>query len=163
MLNNNCSPLAWVCKKCLGDEELMKLCEVGSADQVCCACGSRGEWGATPWGIADLIRVPLETHFEVDVGIYPGYEKNLTDLISKATGCKSAVALNAISNFLEEEFNEASEGESDEDAFYWPGQTYSKKKSPFDSEEHERWCVVSDWDHVAHDLVHVTCPHRPYQ
>lgn len=145
----------WVCASCLKDEFIRGLCGANGRQLRCCGCDRREELGAPIDKIAGRIRDNLQRHFEPDIGLYPGYDLTLSQIVSHAIGCDNTVVSEAIASILQDEEPAEESGDSlDEDSFYYPGQTYSRVRSPFDSEEHERWYVVSDWDHVARDLVH---------
>lgn len=145
----------WVCAACLNDEFIKQLCTPSAKELRCCGCGSRKGLGAPIEKIADRIRSPLQRHYELDIGLYRGYELSLPQIISLAIGCEHAVVAEAIASLLEDEEPDEESGESAaEESFYYPGQCYSRIRSPFDSEDHERWYVVDDWYRVAHDLVH---------
>lgn len=145
----------WVCASCLKDEFIRGLCGANGRQLRCCGCDRQEELGAPIDKIAGRIRDNLQRHYEPDIGLYPGYELTLSQIVSHAIGCDNAVVSEAIASILEDEEPAEESGDSlDEDSFYYPGQSYSRVRSPFDSEEHERWYVVSDWDHVARDLVH---------
>ncbi|MCD0261534.1 RES family NAD+ phosphorylase [Xanthomonas campestris] len=145
----------WACAACLNDEFIKQLCTPNAKELRCCGCGSREGLGAPIEKIAERIRSPLQQHYELDIGLYPGYELSLPQIIRLAIGCEHAVVVEAVASLLEDEEPDEESGESAaEESFYYPGQCYSRIRSPFDSEDHERWYVVGDWYHVAHDLVH---------
>lgn len=155
LLDTPPSSSEWVCVSCLKDEFIREICAPNDWQLRCCGCGMCDKFGARLDKIADRIRGALQQHYEPDIGLYRGYELDLPQIVSRAIGCRNATVTEAISSILEDRESEEESGDSlDENSFYYPGQTYSRVRSPFDSEDHERWYVVSDWDHVAHDLVH---------
>ena len=79
--------------------------------------------------------------------LYPGYELTLNDVVGHAIRCSSEAVRRAVAACLEDP-------EADEEDFYWPGQEYSRRSSPFESEDHERWYAVGPWHHIAHELAH---------
>lgn len=145
----------WACSSCLKDEFIREICTSNSLQFRCCGCGMHGQSGASIYEIAERIRGALQQHYELDIGLYRGYELSLSQIVSRAIGCESQAVNEAVSSVLEDEESGEESGDSlDEESFYFPGQSYRRMQSPFDSEDHERWYVVSDWDHVARDLVH---------
>lgn len=115
-------------------------------ERVCATFGKTTRHALTPERIAGFIREHLPEHFELDHGLYPGYELTLED-VSRAIGCSSKSDRGAVAARLEDP-------EADEEDFYWAGQEYCRKPSPFESEDHERWNAVGPWRHIAHELAH---------
>lgn len=116
-------------------------------DRVCCACGKTTQNALTPERIARFIRKDLPKHFQLDYGLYPGYELKLDDVVGCAIGCSSEVVQRAVSVYLEN-------ANADDEDFYCPGQEYSRIPSPFESKDHERWYAVGPWHRIAHELAH---------
>jgi len=147
MRENEAAEPMWVCKDCLKDSMLKCLTVRNNERHTCSGCGLEKMETLTPRRIANFIREHLPKHFEVDRGIYPGYEMSLDDLLAKAIVCDSQVVCRSIAQFLED-------SRAGEDDFYWPGQCYSRTRSPFDSQEHERWFVMGEWQQITRELVH---------
>ena len=137
----------WVCQDCLGDYMLKGLGGGLQVERTCSACGKVTLNALTPARIAGFIREDLPEHFELDHGLYPGYELTLEDVVGQAIRCDSDAVRRAVAACLEDP-------RADEEDFYWPGQEYSRKSSPFESEDHERWYAVGPWHHIAHELAH---------
>lgn len=137
----------WVCRDCLGDYMLKGLNGALQAERRCDGCGKPTSSALTPERIAQFIGKHLPEHFELDHGLYPGYELNLDDVVRIAIGCRSEAVCAAVVACLEDPA-------VDEDDFYWPGQEYSRKPSPFESKDHARWYAVGSWHHIAHELIH---------
>ena len=137
----------WVCQDCLGDSMLKRLECVLLEERVCSACTKVTKSALTPERIARFIRKDLPEHFEPNSGLYPGYELNLDDVVGQAIGCSSEVVKRAIAACLED-------ANADEDDFFFQGQEYCRIASPFESEDHERWCAVGSWRHIAYELTH---------
>lgn len=97
--------------------------------------------------LAELIANVLPEHFEIDYGLFPGYEMTLDDIVGKIIGSDSNVVRRAVAELLEDE----NAGEED---FYFLGQEYMRAQSSFDSEEHERCYVVGSWRRIADELTH---------
>ncbi|MET3384187.1 RES family NAD+ phosphorylase [Variovorax paradoxus] len=147
MLESERTESMWVCQDCLGDSMLKRLAVLVMEEHGCVVCGSVTERVLTPRRIADFIRKDLQQHFAIDPGIYPGYEMSLEKVVETAILCDSEVVCRAIAASLEKL-------EGDEKDFYWKGQTYCRVSSPFESEEHEREGVLSEWRSIAVELVH---------
>lgn len=137
----------FVCQQCLGDSMLKKLSAGLLAERVCAACGKPTMNALTPERIADFIRKDLPKHFMLDDDLYPGYALSLEKVVSKAIRCEDESVCKAVAAHLVDP-------NADEENFYWGGQEYRRTPSPFESQEHERWYVVGDWDHIAHELTH---------
>ena len=138
----------FVCLDCLGDAMFRQFLNTDLiAERTCAACGKPTRHAVTPERIASFIGEYLPKHFTVDHGLYPGYELNLAEVVGKAILCSSDSVCKAIAAHLVAP-------EADEDDFYWEGQEYSRKSGPFESEEHERWYVVGEWQHIARELTH---------
>lgn len=137
----------WVCQDCLDDYMLKNLNGALQEEQVCSACGKTTRSALKPERIARFIRAHLPKHFQPDDGLYPGYELTLDDVVGCAIGCNSGTVRRAVSACLEDP-------NADDDDFYWPGQEYCRRPSPFESEDHERWYAVGPWHHIAHELAH---------
>lgn len=137
----------WVCQDCLDDYMLKNLDGARQEERGCSACGKTTRSALTPERIARFIREHLPKHFQLDHGLYPGYELTLDDVVGYAIGCSSEAVLRAVSACLED----PNAGDGD---FYWPGQEYCRTPSPFESEDHERWYAVGPWLHIAQELAH---------
>lgn len=137
----------WVCQDCLTDEMLKAMKPSLLEERRCSSCGGLSRSALTPERIANFIREYLPVHFQVDDGRYPGYELTLESIIKAATGCNSEAVCLAIAERLEDQ-------SADEDSFYWPGQEYCGARDPFDSEEHEKWYITSEWRNIAVQLTH---------
>lgn len=136
-----------VCQDCLSDSMLKMMgCEL-LEERVCSACTKATMNALTPKRIAEFIRKDLPKHFEPDVGLYPGYELTLDDVVGQAIGCCSEAVRRAIAACLED-------ADAGEDDFFFPGQEYCPTASPFESEDHERWYAVGSWRHIAYGLTH---------
>jgi hypothetical protein len=137
----------FVCQNCLGDSSLKELLVNLNAERACAVCNKTTYNALTPKRIARYIREYLPKHFSVDDGLYPGYELTLEDVVSRAIRCSDQRVCEVVAEHL-------INPNASEDEFYWPGQEYCVARSPFDSEEHERWYVVGKWDNIAHELTH---------
>lgn len=137
----------WVCQACLDDYMLKSLDGALQEERVCSACGKMTMSALKPERIARFIREHLPKHFQPDHGLYPGYELTLDDVVGCAIGCSSETIRRAVSACLEDP-------NADDEDFYWPGQEYCRTRSPFESEDHERWYAVGPWHHIAHELAH---------
>ncbi|WP_235537880.1 RES family NAD+ phosphorylase [Pelomonas sp. Root1217] len=137
----------WVCQDCLADSILRQLFADPMEAHQCDVCGSEKTNVLTVERIASFIRKGLEDHFELDEGLYPGYELSLQAVVQQAIGCESGSICRAIADQLED-------ADADEDDFYFPGQTYFLAASPFDDEAHERWYVTGEWHQLAMELGH---------
>ncbi len=139
----------FVCQDCIGDSILKQkasktnLCR----ERTCACCGQTVRHALTPKYIAGQLKDVLPKFYELDVGLYPGYELSLKTIIGQAILCENDAIQSSIARYL------IVEDAHDED-FYWEGQEYKHKSSPFDSEEHQRWYVGSRWEQIAHDLTH---------
>ncbi|WP_282876567.1 RES family NAD+ phosphorylase [Pseudomonas peli] len=137
----------YVCQQCLDDPILKRLQPMLIAEKICVGCNQLTRTAITPERIANFVRKYLPNHFIVDYGLHPGFEMTLPDVVSKAIGCKNRLVCEAIADCMVDPG-------ANEEEFYWPGQEYCLAPSPFDSEEHERWYVVGEWDNIAHELTH---------
>jgi len=137
----------WVCQDCLGDYMLKRIRVALLEERICSACGKTTRSALTPERIARFIREDLPNHFQLDHGLYPGYELTLDDVVGCAIRCGSDTVRRAVSAYLKD-------SNSDDNDFYWPGQEYCRIPSPFESEEHERWFAVGPWHHIANELTH---------
>ena len=137
----------WVCQDCLDDYMLKNLNGALQDECVCSTCGKATRSALTPERIARFIREHLPKHFQLDHGLYPGYELTLDDVVGCAIGCSSETVRRAVSACLEDP-------NTDDDDFYWPGQEYCRTPSPFESEDHERWYAVGPWHQISHELAH---------
>ncbi|WP_431104579.1 RES family NAD+ phosphorylase [Roseateles noduli] len=137
----------WVCQDCLGDSMLKKLGARTQEPHLCEACGQEKTNFLEPSRLAAFIGKYLPMHFEVDFGLYPGYEQSLAQIVQRAIGCASKEVCEAVARCLERPSD-------DEEGFFWPGQTYSRRGNPFDDQEHERWYVTGEWHSIARDLMH---------
>jgi len=137
----------FVCLECLGDPMLRMSKVALMSERICAACGQPTRKALTPKRIAHFIGKYLPTHFMVDYGLHPGYEMTLADVVNIAIRCDNALIGEAIAQHL-------IEADADEEGFYWPGQEYCWAPSPFESEEHERWWVVGEWNSIAEELSH---------
>lgn len=137
----------WVCQACLDDYMLKNLNGALLEERVCSACGKTTRSALTPERIAGFIREHLPQHFQLDSGLYPGYELTLDDVVGRAIGCSSETVRRAVSACLEDP-------NADNEDFYWPGQEYCRTPSPFESEDHERWYAIGPWHHIAHQFAH---------
>lgn len=142
----NLEPM-FVCPQCVDDYMLKELSRGLQAKRICMACGTSVESALTPKYIAELIRKELPNHYMVDDDLYPGYGVSLADVVKNAIGCHDVPVAEAIAENL-------IDPEATDEEFYWRGQEYRGKPSPFDSEEHQRWYVVGDWDNIANELAH---------
>jgi hypothetical protein len=146
-LDTESTETIWVCQDCLGDSMLKRIGCVLLEDRVCSACTKVTKSALTPGRIASFIKTDLPKYFEPDIGLYPGYELKLDDVVGLAIGCDSKVVRRAIAACLEEV-------NAYEDDFFFQGQEYCRTASPFDSEDHERWYAVGSWHHIAYELAH---------
>ncbi|MEB0147032.1 RES family NAD+ phosphorylase [Pseudomonas sp. CCC2.2] len=137
----------FVCQECLGDPMLKGFKSLLTSEVICVACSRSTREALTPSRIASFIRKHLKTHFAVDDGLYEGYELTLAQVVSIAIRCDNLLVCEAIAQ-------EMVNPQADEEDFYWPGQEYCVAPSPFESEEHERWWVVGEWNNIAHELNH---------
>ena len=117
------------------------------SEVTCTACNSSTRRAVPPARIARFIRKHLPTHFSVDDGLYDGYEMSLAEVVSRAIRCNNSVVCETIAQKMVS-------SRVHEDDFYWQGQVYCVKRSPFDDEEHERWWIVGDWHDIAYELSH---------
>lgn len=116
-------------------------------EKVCAACGKPTMNALTPERIANFIRKDLPSHFILDDDLYPGYALSLSQIVSAAIHCADESVCEGVAAYLVDT-------EANEEDFYWDGQEYRRTPSPFESEEHERWYVVGDWNHIAYELTH---------
>jgi hypothetical protein len=137
----------YICLECFKDEWLRGRAEPLMEPRSCAVCGDVVTKAQTPSKIASIVREPLQKHFIIDYGLYPGYEMTLTQVIERTIGCSSAEICNAVAQLLVE-------SDAEEEDFYFEGQEYSWAPSPFESEEHCRWWVEGDWEEVATQLTH---------
>lgn len=147
MLDAERAETMWVCPGCLSDRILKRLeCEL-LEERVCSACDRVTRRALTPKRIAGFIGKHLPTYFEPDYGLYPGYEMTLDDVVGEVIGCRSEAVRRAVAACLED-------ANAPEDDFFFLGQEYCRTRSPFDSEDHERWYVVGSWRRIADELTH---------
>lgn len=138
----------WVCQNCLDDYMLKMLMTITlQKKRLCSSCNTLVLNALAPERIARFIRNDLKTHFQIDYGLYPGYELTLDKVVSRAIGCSSDTVCRAISVILEEP-------DANENEFYWPGQEYSCTSNPFESEEQQRHYVTGTWENIANELTH---------
>jgi hypothetical protein len=137
---------SFVCQECLGDPMVKRLQGTLFYEKICMACGERTANVLDPEHIAAFIKEALPNYYEVDYGLY-NVALNLEQLVGREIRCTNESVCKAIAAHLVDP-------ETDEEDFYWPGQQYLAAPSPFESAEHERWFVVGDWDHIAHELKH---------
>ena len=137
----------FVCQECLGDPMLKALKTLRTSEVICAACSRSTRNALPPRRIAKFIRRHLPKHFIIDYDLHPGYALTLAKVVSIAIRCDNPFACEVIAKEMVN--SRASEGD-----FYWPGQEYCFAPSPFDSEEHERWWVVGEWDQIDHELCH---------
>ncbi|WP_180278318.1 RES family NAD+ phosphorylase [Janthinobacterium sp. BJB301] len=140
-----------ICSECVQEPFLIEHMIVPvSVLRACIGCGKTVNRAFISGAIASLCRTTLETYFEIDHGIYPGYELSLVDVLRRALYCNNVTALESVASLLEVEGS----GDDESDQFFSLGQEYRRKSSPFDDEEHERWYVLGDWHTVANQLTH---------
>lgn len=137
----------FVCQDCIGDPMLKGLKSFPASEKTCASCGQITRRVLTHHRVAQFIREHLPKHFIIDYGLYEGHEMSLAEVVGVAVRCDNPLVCEAIAADM------VSPG-ADEEDFYWPGQEYCFAPSPFDSEEHERWWVVGEWEQIAHDLCH---------
>lgn len=137
----------WVCRDCLNDSMLKMMGDLNFESHLCAGCETVKEATLTPRRIASFIGKYLPLHFEVDPGLFPGYELTLDALLEQAIGCKSQKVCRAIAENLED-------SQAGDEDFYWPGQLYRRRESPFESKEDESAHIVSEWSRVALELIH---------
>ncbi len=137
----------FVCLECVGDPMLRMSPAALKSERVCAACTQPTRRGLSPKRIARFIHKHLQTHFILDYGLYPGHEMTLADVVNIAIRCDNTLICEAIAEHLVDV-------DADEEDFYWPGQEYCWAPGPFESEEHERWWVVGEWDQIADELRH---------
>ncbi|KTS78212.1 hypothetical protein NS274_07750 [Pseudomonas oryzihabitans] len=89
----------------------------------------------------------MQQLFQVDHGLYPGYEMSLTKIIGIAIETESDVICQTVADCL-------IDPNATEDDFYFEGQDYCRADFPFDSEEHARWFYEGDWHRIAKSLSH---------
>lgn len=141
----------FVCLECVGDPMLRMSPAALMSERICAGCSQPTRRGLSPKRIANFIREYLQTHFMVDYGLHPGYEMTLADVVNIAIRCDNTLIGEAIAEHLVDVDVDV---DVDEEDFYWPGQEYCWAPSPFESEEHERWWVVGEWDQIADELRH---------
>lgn len=146
-LESESAEALWICQDCLGDYMLKRLVADLIEDRHCVQCGLKRKNALAPRRIADFIRRDLQKHFVIDEGLYPGQELALEHIVGQAIGCKSAALNTAVAALLVK-------AEADEDDFYFSGQEYRRASSPFESEEHEHWYTVGEWNNIARELTH---------
>lgn len=144
----------FICGECVQEPFLKEhKLTVLYSPRVCIGCGKTVECAFSSMDLAGLCRRNLENYFEIDVGIFPGYELSLVDILGQALLCCNKVALASIANHLEIEGRDDDDGDESND-FFAEGQEYQRRSAPFDDEEHERWYVLGDWHRVATQLTH---------
>ena len=136
----------FICLQCVRDSWLRLRVRKFMAEQTCMACDARIDEGLTLELIASQIRDDLPKHFIADDDLYPGYGIDLGKVISRAIGCDSDSACDAVATIL-------ADPEAKEEDFYWLGQEYRSAPSPFDSAEDQRDYVVSEWKNITHELT----------
>ncbi|WP_052962753.1 RES family NAD+ phosphorylase [Pseudomonas fluorescens] len=137
----------FVCVECVKDPILRRISSGLYKERCCISCGKQTRQALTPQDIADRVRKYLPNHFEVDGGLYPGYEMDLASVVSSSIGCSSILTCEVIAGLLVEP-------ESEEESFYWRDQVYQRIQSPFFEEKDERDYIVGDWLLLAHELTH---------
>ncbi|AUO22878.1 RES family NAD+ phosphorylase [Pseudomonas sp. NC02] len=137
----------YICLECFKDDWLKGRADSLMEPRSCAVCGSVVSKAQTPSKIASIIRGPLQKHFNVDYGLYPGYEMSLNEVIGITIGCPSVEICNAIAQRLVNP-------DADDEDFYSVGQEYCRAPSPFESDDHCRWWVEGDWDAMSTQLIH---------
>ncbi|PZX01983.1 RES domain-containing protein [Pseudomonas sp. 478] len=137
----------FICQDCVDDPILARRVKALMIERPCVACSRVTAKALVPEVIARYIRKHLPKHFIVDDDLYPGYALTLDGVVGRAIGCTNEAAQKAIAKHLVVR-------RAKEEHFYWHGQLYRPAPSPFDSQEHERWYVVSEWNSIAHQLTH---------
>ncbi len=124
--------------------------------RVCIGCGNEVEQGFDVSYIATRCREKLPIYFEIDFGLYPGYELTLRDLIKRALYCEVPAVLDKLMELLEvnDDGNNVDCEEGTRRNFFAKGEEYRIVPSPFDDEEHERWYALGDWHRVAKTVAH---------
>ena len=142
----NSEPI-FVCLDCVTDSWLKGLASNLILERICACCEKPTLKAQTPAKIANTIREHLPNHFIVDYGLHPGYEMSLADVVGRAIRCSNLTICAAVAELLVD----PNAGEED---FYFAEQEYCWSPGRFESEEHERWWVESDWNHIALELTH---------
>lgn len=137
----------FICLECVGDPILKRLNSDLQRERICAVCRNPTKNALTPDQIARFIKKYLPLHFRIDFGSHPGREIALEEVVKNAILCEDNSVCELIARHLVD-------SEACEDDFYFGGQMYDRKPSPFESEEHERWYVVGEWEHVALGLAH---------
>ncbi|MCY1355643.1 RES domain protein [compost metagenome] len=138
----------FICTNCVKDQILNGYAAEFERPRKCSGCGEEIKNGHTPKSIADIIRKVLPRHFSVGFDRYEGYDKTLAKIVGRTILSENSIVCDLVGGHLIDQ-------ETDDDAdFYFFGQMYEWNPSPFDSEEHERWYVTGDWEHVDQSLVH---------
>lgn len=137
----------FICQECLGDPMLKELKPLRVSEVICTACSRLTRNALPPRRIAKFIRKHLPKYFIIDYDLHPGYALTLARVVSIAIRCDNTFTCEVIAK-------EMVNSRATEDEFYCPGQEYCFAPSPFDSEEHERWWVVGEWNQIADELRH---------
>lgn len=137
----------WVCQGCLGDYILKMHCRELVEAKNCHVCHESTLHAISSEEIAERVKKYLPMHFELDLGHFPGYELKLKDIVGLTIRCESPDVHREVAACLEIDTD-------DDEDFYWKGQEYCAKSSPFESEEDEREYAISHWRAVAQELTH---------
>ncbi|MBB5609348.1 MULTISPECIES: RES family NAD+ phosphorylase [unclassified Janthinobacterium] len=143
----------FICGECIA-EPFLNANKIESlySSRLCIGCKKSVDQAFSTSNIAKYCRANLEKYFEIDVGIYQGYELTLKDVLYKALFCKNHTALTSIIKLLE--ITSDNEDQEDQNHFYSIGQEYQRKSSLFEDEEHEQCYVLREWNNVANQLNH---------
>lgn len=137
----------YFCVNCIGDDYLKTIAKNLNFFKTCHSCGEETKKAHTPQSIAGKIRSGMERIFQIDKGIYPGYEMSLPKIIGLAIETKSDVICQTVAECL-------IDPNATENDFYFDGQDYCRADNLFDSEDDARWYYEGDWHHIAKSLSH---------
>ena len=138
----------FICTSCVKDKLLNARATAFERRRQCAGCGNEIDGGHTPSSIADAIRNVLPRHFSIGFDRFEGYDRALADIVGRTVLSDNKAVCNLVAGRLIDR-------EADDDsAFYFDGQMYERIRSPFESEEHERWYVTGGWEYVDQSLVH---------
>lgn len=138
----------FICTNCVKDKLLNTRASAFERLRQCSGCGREIDEGHTPKSIADTIRDILPQHFSIGFDRYEGYDRDLAHIVGRTVLTDS----DTVCNLVAERLIDRETGDDSE--FYFDGQMYERKPSPFDSEEHQRWYVTGDWEYVDQSLMH---------
>ncbi|MGY4534635.1 hypothetical protein ACVW0Y_003777 [Pseudomonas sp. TE3786] len=140
-----------ICNRCITDYVLRRHC---LSSGVCIVCSETTQLGLSLEQLAALIREYLPKRYEIDIGLYRGYELSLAEIIGKEIGCTDKAACEQVALHLVDDDCDDEQDDEEDCCFYSPFQAYLLASSPFDSEEDLREWLVREWYEVSHHLAH---------